>query len=443
MSDASTSWRGRAAAILTVLTVINFLNYIDQMLLSSVLEQIKLEFTLSDTAGGLLGSLFVITYTIAAPLGYLGDRFKRKNIIAGGVMLWSLATLAAAFARTYEELLVCRALLGIGEAAYATTAPSIIADLYGPDERSRKLALFYVATPVGSALGFILGGLIGEHFGWRAVFLVGGLPGLVFAALAARIVEPERGRLDPATTRTESTFLTALGRIVRTPAWGINTVGLAMMTFTVGGLSLWMPTYLERVHGMSTASAGPVFGAVTVLAGLCGTLLGGSLGDRLQARSAGGYFWLSGVGLVLSAPLIVLLTRMDDLVALFVVAFFAELLLFLNTGPLNAALVGCVPAWLRGTAFAVNIFCIHAFGDALSRTLIGYVSDRAKTAYLAGQEPTEAAVRAAEAAGLNLAIATTAIPVLLGGFVLLWGARRIARAPGGLMTYAGGPQPHR
>ncbi|MFY0537944.1 MFS transporter [Nannocystis pusilla] len=198
------------------------------------------------------------------------------------------------------------------------------------------------------------------------------------------------------------------------PAWGINTVGLAMMTFTVGGLSLWMPTYLERVHGMSTASAGPVFGAVTVLAGLCGTLLGGSLGDRLQARSAGGYFWLSGVGLVLSAPLIVLLTRMDHLVALFVVAFFAELLLFLNTGPLNAALVGCVPAWLRGTAFAVNIFCIHAFGDALSRTLIGYVSDRAKTAYLAGQEPTEAAVRSAEAAGLNLAIATTAIPVLLG-----------------------------
>src|SRR5690606_23987729 len=187
---------GRAAVILTVLTVINFLNYIDQMLLSSVLEQIKLEFTLSDTEGGLLGSLFVITYTLAAPLGYLGDRFRRKNIIAAGVFLWSVATIAAAFARSYEDLLICRALLGVGEAAYATTAPSIIADLYSPDARSRKLALFYVATPVGSALGFILGGLIGDAFGWRAVFLVGGLPGLVFAGLAALLHEPVRGALD-------------------------------------------------------------------------------------------------------------------------------------------------------------------------------------------------------------------------------------------------------
>lgn len=440
MIAASTraKWGGRAAVILTVLTVINFLNYIDQMLLSSVLEQIKLEFTLTDTEGGLLGSLFVITYTLAAPLGYLGDRFRRKNIIAAGVFLWSLATLAAAFARSYEELLLCRALLGIGEAAYATTAPSIIADLYSPDARSRKLALFYVATPVGSALGFILGGLIGGEYGWRAVFLVGGLPGLVFAGLAAMLHEPVRGGLDVASSvRPLGSFVAALGRILRSPAWRINTVGLAMMTFTVGGLSLWMPTYLERVHGMSTTTAGPMFGAVTVVAGLCGTLIGGSLGDRLQARSAGGYFWLSGIGLALSAPLIVVLTMMDDLVALFVVAFFAEFFLFLNTGPLNAALVGCVPANLRGTAFAANIFCIHAFGDALSRTLIGLVSDRARGFYLAGQEQTAAAVHAAESAGLNLAIATTALPVLLGGLVLLWGARRVARAPGGLMAGAG------
>lgn len=426
MSDVQTALRSKAAVILIVLTAINFLNYIDQMLLSAVLERIKLEFTLTDTQGGLLGSLFVITYTIASPLGYLGDRVKRKTIIAAGVFLWSLATLAAAFARSYEELLICRALLGVGEAAYATTAPSIIADLYSKDERSRKLALFYIATPVGSALGYILGGVIGEHFGWRAVFLVGGLPGLVFAALAAWIAEPPRGaRDDDAPALPVDSLPAALTRIVRTPAWRINTVGLAMMTFTVGGLALWMPTYLERVHAMSTASANLVFGGVTVAAGFCGTLLGGSLGDRLQARSAGGYFRVSGWGLVLSAPLIVAMTSIDWLTGLFIAAFFAELLLFLNTGPLNAALVGCVPANLRGTAFAVNIFCIHAFGDALSRTLIGLVSDRAGAAL------------GSEAAGLNFAIATTAVPVLVGGLVLLWGARRIARAPAGLMTYPG------
>ncbi len=417
--------RSRAWVILCVLTAINFLNYIDQMLLSAVLEKIKLEFTLTDTQGGLLGSLFVITYTLASPLGYLGDRVRRKTIIACGVFLWSLATIAASFARSYEDLLLCRALLGIGEAAYATTAPSIIADLYSPDARSRKLALFYIATPVGSALGYILGGFIGEHYGWRAVFLVGGLPGLVFAALAAWIAEPPRGARDDAPALVATSLPAALKRVAWTPAWGINTVGLAMMTFTVGGLALWMPTYLERVHAMSTASANLIFGGVTVAAGFCGTLLGGSLGDRLQARSAGGYFRVSGWGLVLSAPLIVAMTTIDWLTGLFIVAFFAEFLLFLNTGPLNAALVGCVPANLRGTAFAVNIFCIHAFGDALSRTLIGLVSDRAGAAL------------GSEAAGLNFAIATTAVPVLFGGLVLLWGARWIARAPAGLMTYRG------
>jgi MFS family permease len=147
---------------MVVLTAINFLNYIDQRLLSAVLESIKTEWTLTDTQGGLLGSAFVIAYTVAAPIGYLGDRLSRKNLIAAGVLLWSLATIAGSMARTYEELLISRALLGVGEACYATIAPSIIADLFRKEERGRKLALFYLATPVGSALGYILGGFIGR-----------------------------------------------------------------------------------------------------------------------------------------------------------------------------------------------------------------------------------------------------------------------------------------
>lgn len=417
-------WRALPAVILGVLTVINFLNYIDQMLLSAVLEQVKLEFTLSDTESGLLGSVFVLVYTLASPLGYFGDQMRRKWIIAGGVLLWSLATLAAGLARTYHELLLCRALLGVGEAAYATIAPSIIADLYGKDERSRKLALFYLATPVGSALGYVLGGYLGLHYGWRAVFFVGGLPGLVFAALAALIKEPERGRLDRDEAPAEPvSFPRALGRLLRTPAWRINTIGLTLMTFTLGGLSQWMPAYLERVHGVKGAAV--PFGAVTVAAGICGTLLGGILGDRMQARSAGGYFKLSGVGVVLSAPFIVVLTQLGWLPGLLAAAFVAMVLLFLNTGPLNAALVGCVPSTLRGTAFAANIFCIHAFGDGISRTLIGVVSDRAGTYF------------GDAAAGLNFAVATTALPVVVGGLVLLRGARQIARAPQGLTTYPG------
>jgi MFS family permease len=157
--------------IMVVLTAINFLNYIDQRLLSAVLESIKTEWTLTDTEGGLLGSAFVIAYTVAAPIGYLGDRLPRKNLIAAGVLLWSLATIAGSMARDYHELLISRALLGVGEACYATIAPSIIADLFSKDQRGRKLALFYLATPVGSALGYILGGFIG-----RGVRLAGGVP---------------------------------------------------------------------------------------------------------------------------------------------------------------------------------------------------------------------------------------------------------------------------
>jgi len=346
------------------------------------------------------------------------------------VMLWSLATVAAAFARDYNELLIARELLGVGEACYATIAPSIIADLYSKDLRSRKLAYFYLATPVGSALGYILGGYIGEYYGWRAVFLVGGMPGLVFALLAFLMVEPKRGQNDDAVLPAVGLSLPAtIKRLLRTPAWRINTIGLALMTFTIGGLALWMPAYLERVHGMTSGEAGTIFGGITVLAGIIGTLAGGRLGDRMQARSPGGYFRLSGIGLLCSAPFIVLMTTLSWLPAIFAVVFVAELFLFLNTGPLNAALVGCVPVQMRGAAFAVNVLCIHAFGDALSNVLLGVVSDAATP------------VLGSAAAGLSLAVAVTAIPVAIGGVVLLRGGRWIARQPQGLMTYSDPPAP--
>lgn len=411
--------------VMVVLTIINFLNYIDQRLLSAVLESIKLEWTLSDTQGGFLGSAFIIAYTVAAPVGYLGDRLPRKNLIAGGVLLWSLATIAGSFARDYHELLICRALLGVGEACYATIAPSIIADLYRKDERGRKLALFYLATPVGSALGYILGGYIGQYWGWRAVFLCGGLPGILFALLAFLMIEPPRGQHDEGPKPADLPLVATVRRLLATPAWRINTIGLAMLTFTLGGLALWMPSYLERVHGMASGQANLMFGGITVVAGIVGTILGGSLGDRMQARSPGGYFRLSGFGLLLASPLIPLMTILGWLPAIFAVVFVAELLLFLNTGPLNAALVGCVPPQMRGAAFAANILCIHAFGDALSSTLLGVISDAATP------------VLGSEAAGLSLAVAATAVPVVIGGLVLLQGARWIARQPQGLLTYPG------
>ncbi len=413
-SNARTATSRFALALLLVLTVINFLNYLDRYVLSAVLEGIRGDLGFDDGQGGLLGSVFMIVYTVAAPLGgAIGDRYNRNRIAAVGVALWSLATIGSGFAQSYESLLTMRALIGIGEAGYATVAPSIIADVFRPSERGRKLAIFYLAIPMGSALGYLIGGAVGEAYGWRAAFYVAGTPGLVFAALAYFLPHPERGAMDEGESEPDMPFMEGVRRIFRTPAWRINTVGTTLMTFAMGGIAFWMPTYLIREQGMDEGAGNMIFGGITVVAGLLATLIGGTLGDRAFAKRQGGYFSVSGMGLLLGAPFALAMPFMPNTTAVFACAFVAEFLLFLNTGPLNAALVACVPASLRARAFAVNVFFIHILGDALSPTLMGEVSERR---------------------GLPFAIALTSIPIALGGLALIRGAKRVDRMSEGIAS---------
>ncbi len=413
-SDARSNAGRYALALLLVLTVINFLNYLDRYVLSAVLEGIRGDLRFDDGQGGLLGSVFMIVYTVAAPLGgYVGDRWNRNRMAGIGVALWSLATIGSGFAESYESLLAMRALIGIGEAGYATVAPSIIADVFRPSERGRKLAIFYLAIPMGSALGYLLGGAIGGEFGWRAAFYVAGAPGLVFALVAFLLPHPERGAMDDGPAEPSMPFMDGVRRLFRTPAWKINTAGMTLMTFAMGGIAFWMPTYLIREQGMEEASGNMIFGGITVVAGLLATLIGGALGDRAFAKKQGGYFSVSGMGLLLGAPFALAMPLMPTTTGVFACAFAAEFLLFLNTGPLNAALVACVPASLRARSMALNVFFIHILGDALSPTLIGEVS---------------------ESSGLTFAVALTSIPVALGGLVLVYGAKRVNAMPGGLAT---------
>ena len=406
--------RRTAFAVLLTLTLINFLNYLDRYVLSAVLEAVRLDLDLRDAESGSLGTAFMVVYMVFAPLGgYLGDRWRRNRITAVAVGLWSLATIGSGLADDYGSLLVMRALVGIGEAGYATVAPAVIADLFAPSERGRRLSWFYLAIPMGSALGYLVGGWVGEAWGWRAAFFVAGAPGLVMALVAAFLPEPRRGGMDPDETLDAISVRDGLRRVFRSPAWRINTAGTTLMTFAMGGIAFWMPTYLVRAQDMELGWANTAFGATTVVAGLLGTLIGGYLGDRAYARDAGGYFRLSGIGLVLGAPFAAAMPFLSDLGAVFAFAFVAELLLFLNTGPLNAALVACVPSNLRASAVAINVFFIHALGDAISPYLMGWLS---------------------EARGIAVAIAATAAPIAAGGLVLLWGAARVARAPGGLLA---------
>ncbi len=448
MSTPTLAW---ARATLVVLTAINFLNHIDRYVLAAVVESVRVDFVLDDADAGLLGLMFIVVYTIASPFaGWFGDRRTRKWLVVGGVMLWSLATLGCAFARDYHELLLMRSLVGIGEAGYATVAPGMIADLFAAERRGRVLAWFYLAIPVGSALGYVLGGTIAGHHeavlglvglagvtdqGWRVAFAVAGVPGILFALAAAGLPEPVRGLHDsgPVAKRIDNP-IHAVRRLFASPAWRATTGGMVLMTFALGGLGFWMPTFLQRAHGMDEAAAGAVFGGLTVVGGLIATMAGGWLGDRAQARSGGGYLQVSGWGLILGAPALLVMALLDLRIAVLVLAFVAEFFLFLNTGPLNAALVGCVPASLRASSMAINVLLIHALGDALSPWLMGVCSSEwgpvlVGASGLFGSN--------AEAAGLRLAIALLSVPLLIGGLWLLRGAKRLDGEPHGLLAVDG------
>jgi len=368
--------------VLGLLTALNFLNYIDRYVLFGVQPLVQREFHRSDAQMGFLTTAFFIVYMLSAPLiGPIADRYPRKLIIVAGAAVWSAATLLTAITYDFSTLLLRHMVVGIGEATFVVIAPAYIADLFPETRRGRVLSLFYLATPVGSALGYILGGYLGERYGWRVPFYVAAAPGFAVAASLLFTAEPPRGRSDMLTsTPARSTF----AGLMRNPAFWTASLGIAMMTFALGGMSVWMPTFLFRLRGLSLDRANLIFGLITVATGFSGTLIGGWLGDRILRRTPAAYYLISAVGMALAVPLaaLVVYTRGE---LMFLSIALAEFFIFLNTGPLNAAIVNSVAAPIRATAIAVNLFVIHILGDAFSPTLMGYISDRTslETAFLA------------------------------------------------------------
>ncbi|MGH7364715.1 MAG: spinster family MFS transporter, partial [Candidatus Methylomirabilales bacterium] len=325
--------------LLTLLCAINLLNYMDRYILPAVLPQIQTEFALSDFWGGLPAPAFIVMYMLAAPVfAPLGDRWRRGPLVALGVALWSAATVGTGLARSYGQLLTARAVVGIGEASFGTVGPTLIADAFPPERRGMMLSVFYMAIPVGSAIGYLVGGLVGEAWGWRAAFYVAGPPGLLLAAVAWGLREPSRSAFSGPPAPPSSTRA-AFRTLLRNRSYVLNTAAMAAMTFALGGLVHWLPTYFNRVHDLSLAAAGTAIGAITVVAGLGGTLLGGWWGDRLLRRTRKAYFLVSGWGLLISAPAAVLAIAATDPWLAFGAIFVAEVLVFLNTGPLNALIV--------------------------------------------------------------------------------------------------------
>ncbi|HJV35756.1 MFS transporter [Geomonas sp.] len=374
-NEISLSYRRYA---LSLLLAVNLLNYIDRQVLFAVFPLIKIDLAISDTALGFLGSAFMLSYLMIAPLfGWLGDHWSRVKLASSGLVVWSLATALAGFAPGYRTLLAARATVGVGEASFGTVSPGLLSDFFPKEQRGRVLSWFYLAIPVGSALGYLLGGVLGHRFGWHAAFLMVGLPGLLLAVPIWLLRTPPRGgESAPAAAPEEEVKPSAhYGTLAKNRSFVWNTIAMATMTFAIGGLAQWIPSFLNRVHGLDVEKGNTMFGAATVVAGILGTLVGGWLGDRWQKKSSKGYLLVSGWGFLIGTPFAAWAILAHDLTACMTAIFVAEFFLFLNTGPLNTVLVNVTPPAIRAMAFAVNIFFIHALGDAISPSILGWLSD--------------------------------------------------------------------
>ena len=358
---------------LSLLTALNLLNYIDRSVLFAVQPLVQADFHLTNTQVGYLTTAFIGFYMVAAPFtGPLADRYSRKLIIILGAFFWSGLTLLTAVTHTYWELLVRHTLVGVGEATFVTIAPTFVADIFPEEKRGRIFGIFYLAIPVGTAAGYLLGGKLGPEYGWRFPFYIAAAPGFLLAVALLFIPEPERGRFDSLKETPERGTL--LGLAKNSAFWTV-TLGMSAMTFALGGIQVWMPTFLSRARGYTLESANLMFGAIVVVDGILASLIGGWLGDLLLPRMKSSYYFVSALSMGLGVPVMIVALFFRGPVMLPAIAVAAFLLL-LNTSPLNTALVNAVGAHIRATAIAVNIFIFHLLGDVPSPTLMGYVADR-------------------------------------------------------------------
>lgn len=415
---------------LILLLLINLFNYIDRYILAAVEPLVSRELFPPGSVGaddaktkmGLLATAFMVAYMLLSPVfGYLADRTKRWYVIGAGVIVWSLASGASGLATTFGMLLLMRILVGVGEAAYGPTAPTIIADLYPVAKRGSVMAWFYAAIPVGSALGYVLGGALAYFFGWHWAFLVTIPPGILLGIWCFMRPDVPRGLADQTNARRPG--LRDYLQLLKIPSFVFNTLGMTAMTFAIGGISFWAPRYFSEYrmpHPADPAAAqqmhatvSTVFGGIVVVSGLLATLSGGYLADRLRPRFKGSYFLVSGISMLVGFPLFLgVLYAPFPLAWVFV--FLAVFCLFFNTGPSNTIVANVTHPSVRASAYALTIFCIHIFGDAISPPIIGWITEATKSSV----HPD---------GNMTLAFMTVGISMVLGGVFWLIGTKFLAR----------------
>jgi MFS family permease len=370
---------------LWLLTIANLLNYLDRYIISSVAPKIEAEFGLTHAQTGLVMSAFMVGYMVTSPFfGWLGDRFNRPKLMSLGIFVWSLATALSGYVQSYIPLLLSRVVVGVGEASYATISPSYIRDRLR-DERlvNRAMAFFYTAIPIGAAAGYMWGGYMAEHYDWRLAFYIGALPGLVLGVFVYRMLEPERILADGVKSATHETLKESIKSLLSNRTYRLTVFGYTAHTFGLGGFAAWAPHYSATALGSTLAQASFKIGAITVVAGVIGTILGGRLGDKfLGTREKSGieaaqaFNRFCAITSVVAFPFAIWMLFASTLDQFIIAMFFVQVAMFGAVAPINTATLAAVSPSVAASAFAVQIFIIHALGDVISPPLVGWLADR-------------------------------------------------------------------
>ncbi|XP_071051757.1 protein spinster isoform X4 [Onthophagus taurus] len=363
----------------------------DRFVLAGILEDIKEYFEIRDDYAGLLQTSFILSYMFFAPLfGFLGDRYSRKWIMAFGVAMWSITTLLGSFMTDFVWFIVFRALVGIGEASYSTIAPTIISDLFVKDVRSKMLAFFYFAIPVGSGLGYIIGAQTAHLMGsWQWSLRVTPALGLLAVLLIVFVIkDPVRGQSENS-DMVVTPWKEDLQELCKNKSFMLSTAGFTCVAFVAGALAWWGPNIIylgiRLQPGMIDVKESDVaftFGVISMISGLMGVPCGSFLAQRLRSKYERVDPYVCAFGLMVSAPLIylALIVVSKSTVACYILVFFGEFFLNMNWSIVTDIMLYVVLPTRRATAAGFQLLVSHALGDAGSPYLIGVISEALKIA---------------------------------------------------------------
>jgi predicted MFS family arabinose efflux permease len=435
--------RANTRFALAVLFGVNFMNFFDRQIGAALGEPIRIEFGLNDTQLGLLATVFTLVYAVVGiPVGRLTDRWSRKRLIAAGVTFWSLLTAASGLAWNYTSFMLSRIGVGIGEASCAPASQSLIGDLYPPERRSRAMATFMLGLPLGLFGAYLLAGIIGEAWGWRAAFFVACVPGLVLAVLALLIREPPRGATEAFAVADLEPLANPYRTVLRIRTfWWVVLSGM-LFNFNAYAVNTFQTPFLQRFHELGLRDANNLSALSLGLAGVIGLLAGGALGDRLRRRYAHGRLLLAALCMGLGAPCVYLALQQPpgSVVAFTLLMGASTAFGFVYYATVYSAIQDVVEPRLRGTAVALYFFAMYVLGASFGSTVMGALSDLfAERAMLAaGATQMHAAFRAT---GLHSAMHVIPALMMLCALTLACASRTVGADMRGLRERLSGPGP--